>query len=170
MELLRTSPQRHWLRRLVGDYRIIWGQEGSKKTVASCPTSPSRVSLGSPTSEESTVGAWQQDSVISKAGRLTRRHTIHHASLPLVLMLRKVSGLLQSALVDLGSPVHGEQPDCSVCKGPLLAAGSRFCPSTIPILLVRLCQGSVSSPITWIWTAQVGGVRGQGGGPGCGPV
>lgn len=66
------------------DYRVIWGQEGTKEAVTACPTSPLESHLEVLSQKKSNVGMWQQDSVIGKAGRLTLRHTIHHPSLPLV--------------------------------------------------------------------------------------
>lgn len=153
----------------VEDNRIIWGQEGTKKAAASCPTSPLKSHLEVLPQKKSTVGAWQQDSVSGKAGEANSQ--AHHPPSfpPFGAEVRKVSGLLQ-ALLGLGLLSMENSRAGQSVRGPLLAAGSRLCPSVIPVLLIRLCQGSVSSPITWIWTAQVGGVRGQGGGPGCGPV
>lgn len=60
----------------------------------------------------------------------------------------------------------------SIRGGPLLAAGSRLCPTITPtLLLIRLCQGRVCSTVTGIWAVQVGGrVRRRGGNAGCGPV
>lgn len=64
------------------------------------------------------MGAWQQDSTSGKAGANSQAH--HPPSFPpFGAEVRKVSGLLQSALLGgLRSPLHGDQPDWSVCKRP----------------------------------------------------
>lgn len=70
-----------------------------------------------------------------------------------------------------GSQVENSQLSQSIGRAPLLAGGSRLCPSLIPILCVRLCQGCVCSAHTGIWAVQVGGGVGRGGGSaGCGSV
>lgn len=116
------------------------------------------------------MGGLQQEKVSRKQGRLILRYTVHH---PLPLWCwRQVKGQVFSRVLcwawDLLSMENSQIDQSS--RGPLLAAGSRLCPSITPILLIWLCQGGVCSPITWIWTAQIGWVRGQGGGPGCSPV
>lgn len=116
----------------------------------------------------------QRDKVSRKARRGLVPREAHHPAVPSSRWCLLQQSLVFSAgpWLGLGSQVENSQLGQSIGGGPLLAAGSRLCPSITPtLLLIRLCQGRVCSAITGVWAVQVGGrVRRRGGSAGCGPV
>lgn len=107
-ELLRPSPQGHWPREtLVEDHRSFGGRRDTKKAVLSCPTSGEK-------------HRWEGCSrrKLAEAGKANSQVQYPPSFTPLVLTASKGSGLLQSVLLGLGSPLHGEWPDSSVFERP----------------------------------------------------
>lgn len=101
------------------DYRPFGGRRDTKKAVVSCPTSYSSFSFGSPTSGEKHWWAGcSRRKLAEKQGKANSQVQYPPSFTPLVLTARKGSGLLKSALLDLGSPLHREWPDRSVFKRP----------------------------------------------------
>lgn len=139
------------------------GEGGEHRKVApSCPTSSSSSSRASPTSgvNRKLVEGMQERKVSRKAGEGYFWRGTPAPTMLLSCFVPQVKSLVFSEGLWLGLESHmgRSQLGQSVRGGPLLAADSGLCPSITSILLIRLCQGCVSSTVTGIRAVQIGGV------------